>query len=49
MDAIKKYNERLNTVQQIQHLKKNLLKERGIRLNCEIVRKQKLVTQQQKQ
>ena len=49
IDTIEKYNERLNAVQQIQHLKKNLLKERGIRLNCEIAKKQKFVTQQQKQ
>jgi hypothetical protein len=47
MAAIERYNSRLNDIQQLQHQKKNLFKERAIRRNLEIVKKQIFVTEQQ--
>lgn len=48
MMNIEKYNSRLNEIQQLQHHKNNQLKERAIRRNLEIAKKQIFVTQQQR-
>jgi hypothetical protein len=46
--AIEKYNSRLNDIQQLQHQKRNFFKERAIRRNLEIVKKQIFVAEQQR-
>lgn len=48
MADIEKYNNRLNEIEQLQHQKRNQLKERAIRRNLEIVKKQIFVTEQQR-
>lgn len=48
MNNIEKYNNRLKEIQQLQHQNKNLLKERAIRRNLEIVKKQIFVTEKQR-
>lgn len=48
MTNIEKYNSRLNEIQQLQHQKQSQLKERAIRRNLEIAKKQIFVTQQQR-
>lgn len=48
MKVIDNYNARLNEIQQLQHINQNQLKERAVRRNLEMMKKQIFVTEMQR-